>query len=132
MRRPHENLKAWQASVGLVTKLYKATESFPEAERFGLTTQICRAGVSIPANLAEGAARGSDPDYLRFVRISRGSLSELETLLLIAYNLRFLDQEIHRELLKEAEAIGRCIEGLIRRLREGKASEEGAAYMAED
>ena len=132
MRRPHENLKAWQLSVGLVTKLYKATEPFPETERFGLTAQIRRAGVSIAANLAEGAARGSDADYLRFVRISRGSLSELETLLLIASNLRFIDKEVYAELLNEGEAIGRLVEGLMRRLREGTVSDEGASYALED
>ena len=132
MRRPHENLKVWQRSVELVTRLYKATESFPETERFGLTAQIRRAAVSIPANIAEGAARGSDADYLRFVRMSRGSLSELETLLLIASNLRVLDEKACKELLVEAEAIGGLVEGLIRRLREGKISDGDASYASED
>lgn len=132
MRRPHENLKVWQRSMELVTRLYKATESFPETERFGLTAQIRRAAVSIPANIAEGAARSSDADYLRFVRISRGFLSELETLLLIASNLGVLDEKVYRDLLKETEAIGSLVEGLICRLRECTASEENARYAVDE
>ena len=126
--RPHEKLKVWQLSVAFVSRLYALTAKFPDAERYGLISQIRRAGISIPANIAEGAARGSDADYLRFLRISRGSLSELETLLLIAKNLRLIGEADCSSLLKECEAIGSLIEGLARRLKASLISEEDPAY----
>lgn len=130
MKRPHEKLKVWQLSVALVSRLYTLTGKFPDAERYGLISQIRRSGVSIPANIAEGAARGSDAEYLRFLRISRGSLSELETLLLIAKNLCFIKDPDYFSLLDECEAIGSLIEGLARRLKASLISEEDPAYEA--
>ncbi len=128
MKRPHEKLKVWQRSRGLVLRLYEVTGSFPGEERYGLTSQIRRAGVSVVANIAEGAARGSDADYLRFLKIARGSLSELETLLMIAKDLRFVAETDYDELLGHCEAIGSLIEGLSRRLRSDRISEEDIAY----
>ena len=111
-----------------MSRLYDLTRAFPDSERFGLTSQIRRAGVSIPANIAEGAARGSDAEYLRFLRISRGSLSELETLLLISRNLVFIKDADYRALLDESEAIGSLLEGLSRRLKASQISEQDAYY----
>jgi four helix bundle protein len=130
LKRPHEKLKVWQLSVELISRLYTLTGKFPDAERYGLTSQIRRSGVSIPANIAEGAARGSDADYLRFLRISRGSLSELETLLLIAKNLHFIDDSDYASSLQECETIGSLLEGLSRRLKASLISEEDPAYDA--
>ena len=129
-KRLHEKLKVWQLSVAFVSRLYALTAKFPDAERYGLISQIRRAGISIPANIAEGAARGSDADYLRFLRISRGSLSELETLLLIAKNLHFLEESDYSSLLDGCESIGSLLAGLARRLKASLISEEDAAYDA--
>jgi len=80
MRRNHRNLKAWQEAIGLVDDLYAATDSFPSDERFGLISQIRRAAVSVPANIAEGFARSGSRELVHFLSIASGSLSELDTL----------------------------------------------------
>lgn len=87
--RNHENLRAWQYSMDLVEVIYKESASYPSDERFGLINQLRRAAVSVPSNIAEGAARGSDADFIRFLYIARGSLSEVQTQLKIANRLGF-------------------------------------------
>jgi four helix bundle protein len=77
--RPHEKLAFWKRAVEFVVKLYKVTSHFPKEEKFGLTSQIRRAGVSVPANIAEGAARQSDKEFLHFLSNAQGSASELST-----------------------------------------------------
>ena len=111
--RAHEKLDAWKKAIEFVVLVYRATESFPKEEKFGLTSQIRRAAVSIPANIAEGAARQSDKEYLHFVSIAQGSSSELETELLIALKLGFIDEEIYFSLRTELDSIGRLIIGLL-------------------
>lgn len=81
--RPHYNLEAWKESMALVKAVYQASQSFPKEEVYGLTSQIRRAAVSVPSNLAEGAARTGQRESAQFLSISRGSLSELETQLFI-------------------------------------------------
>lgn len=130
MNRPHENLKVWKVSVALVTQLYEVTRGFPADERYGLTGQIRRASVSVPANIAEGAARGSDSEYLRFLRIARGSLSELETLLVIAKNLNLVDPKTFDRLSRESETIGSLLEGLSRKLKTSIVSDNEEPYEA--
>ncbi|WP_295917639.1 four helix bundle protein [Xanthomonas sacchari] len=88
-KRPHERLDVWRDSMDLVEMIYRLSETFPATERFGLTAQLRRAAVSIPANIAEGAARRSTPEYLRFLSIARGSLSEASTHLQIARRLDY-------------------------------------------
>ncbi|MCD7097890.1 four helix bundle protein [Stenotrophomonas sp. MMGLT7] len=88
-KRPHERLDAWQDSMDLVERVYALSATFPDAERFGLTSQVRRSAVSIPSNIAEGAARRSTPDYLRFLSIARGSLAELDTQMKIAERLGY-------------------------------------------
>jgi four helix bundle protein len=90
-KRPHERLDVWRDSMDLVEAVYKLSGAFPEAERFGLTVQLRRAAVSVPSNIAEGAARRSTPEYLRFLSIARGSLSEASTQLQIARRLGYTD-----------------------------------------
>ena len=77
--RSHEKLDVWKRSIDLVVSVYRLTENFPSEEKFGLTSQIRRASVSIPANIAEGAARESDKEFVRFLSIAQGSTSEVET-----------------------------------------------------
>ena len=91
--RKHENLEVWQDAMELVVQIYKHTASFPPTERYGLVSQMQRASVSIPSNIAEGAARGSTKDYLRFLAMARGSLAELETQVKIAHRLGFAPEE---------------------------------------
>lgn len=115
--RSHNNLDAWKKSVDFVVIIYKLTESFPKEEKFGLTSQIRRAAVSIPANIAEGAARNSDKEFLHFLSISQGSASEVETEILIAHRLGFLSESNFEILNRSIEDIGRMITGLSNHLR---------------
>jgi four helix bundle protein len=89
--RKHHELKAWQEAISLVTDVYELTAKFPKDELFGLTSQMRRAAVSIPSNVAEGAARSTDKEFLHFLAIARGSLSELETQTIIARNLTYVE-----------------------------------------
>lgn len=97
----YRNLIVWQKGIQLVSEIYKITAKFPKDELFGLTSQVRRAAVSIPANLAEGYSRKHRAEYAQFVKIAFGSGAELETHLLIAVNLKFIDK---KEAL-EAEAL---------------------------
>jgi four helix bundle protein len=110
--RPHEKLDVWKKAVAIVTTLYSVTKTFPAEERFGLTSQIRRAGVSIPANIAEGAARQSDKEFCQFLSIAQGSASELETELLIAKNLGYLSSEDFQRIYEEINVVARMIIGL--------------------
>jgi four helix bundle protein len=98
--------------MALAEEVYRATSVFPEEERFGLRSQIRRAAVSIPSNLAEGCGRRKDGEFVRFVNISYGSLLELETQLFLAERLQFLGGREARTLLNEAAEIGRMLNGL--------------------
>jgi four helix bundle protein len=115
--RSHHNLDAWKKSVDFVVEVYKITDSFPKEERFGLTSQIRRAAVSIPANIAEGAARKSDKEFLQFLSIAQGSTSEVETEILIAYRLGYLSQPKFQKLCSELDEIGKTITGLSNYLK---------------
>jgi four helix bundle protein len=86
----HKDLDVWKEAITLVTEIYNLTANFPDSERFGLTSQMRRAAVSVPSNIAEGAARGTNKEYVRFLNISLGSLSEIETQILISKNLEYI------------------------------------------
>ncbi|MBN8726941.1 MAG: four helix bundle protein [Xanthomonadales bacterium] len=90
-KRPHERLDVWQDAMRLVELIYLVSSRFPPDERFGLISQIRRAATSIPSNIAEGAARRSRQEYLRFLSIARGSLSEVDTQLQIASRLGMVE-----------------------------------------
>ncbi len=91
--RPHYNLEAWKEAMSLVKAVYQVTQAFPKDEMFGLTAQMRRAAVSVPSNLAEGAARTGRKEFAQFLSIARGSLSELETQLLIAIELGYVRRQ---------------------------------------
>jgi len=110
--RPHERLDVWKKSIDFVVALYKATERFPKDEKFGLTSQLRRAAVSISANIAERAARRTDKEFAYFLSNSQGSTSEVETELLIAYRLQYLPNETFRLLTSSLDEIGRMLTGL--------------------
>lgn len=117
--RPHEKLEVWKKAVDFVVSVYETTKSFPSDEKFGLTSQIRRASVSIPANIAEGAARQSEKEFLQFVSIAQGSSSEVETELLIACKIGYLEQTKYRELKQGIDSIGRMLIGLSNHLKKG-------------
>ena len=115
--RPHERLDVWVKAVDYVVMVYSATKDFPADERFGLTSQLRRAAVSIPANIAEGAARKTDKEFLQFLSIAQGSSSDVETELLIGLKLGFLSQDVYDQLRNEIESIGRMLVGLSNHIR---------------
>jgi four helix bundle protein len=115
--RPHQKLDAWGKSVDLVVEVYKATERFPKEEKYGLTSQIRRAAVSVPSNIAEGAGRYSQKEFAHFLSNAQGSTSELETELIIAHRLGYLSETLFSQLITDLERIGRLITGLSRRIR---------------
>ena len=115
--RPHERLDVWNKAIEFVIAVYRATENFPKEEKFGLTSQIRRASVSIPANIAEGAARKSPKEFAHFLSNAQGSTSEVETELLIAHRLGFLAETNYRALRDSLDEIGRMITGLCQHLQ---------------
>ena len=114
--RPHEKLDVWCKAMDFVVTVYKATESFPKEERFGLTSQIRRAAISVPANIAEGAARRSPKEFVHFISNAQGSASELETELLIAQRLGYLSESVYFEMRGTLDNIGRMLIGLTHHL----------------
>ena len=116
--RPHHQLQAWQAGMALVKEIYTWSTSFPAEEKFGLSSQIRRAAVSIPSNLAEGAARSGSKEFANFISIARGSLSELETQYLLAVDLGLAPES--PELMKQIEQTSRLIAGLYKYHRSRK------------
>jgi four helix bundle protein len=115
--RPHEKLEVWNRAVEFVVTIYKGTSKFPQEEKFGLTSQIRRAAVSVPANIAEGAARQSPKEFGHFLAIAQGSASELETELLIAERLGYPKLEAYKEMHNELNTIARMIVGLSQHLK---------------
>ncbi|WP_265132425.1 four helix bundle protein [Chryseobacterium oranimense] len=112
-----KELLVWQRSIDFVTDIYRSTGSFPKDEMYGLTSQIRRASVSIPSNIAEGNSRRSKPDYLQFLKIARGSCAELETQLMISKNLNYLNEEDHQKLNNNIIEISKMLNGLINSLQ---------------
>ena len=116
MPRPHHRLDVWDDAVRLVEAVYRFTDPFPADERYGLTSQLRRAAVSVPSNIAEGAARRSRKEYLHHLGIARGSLSELETQLLISVRLGFATR--HPDLDEHVARVFARLNALIKRLSE--------------
>lgn len=113
MTRPHEKLDAWREAMQLVKVVYTATQSFPKEELFGLTSQTRRSAVSVPSNIAEGSARASRRELAQLLNVAKGSLSELETQLLIAAELGYLDA--HHEVFQLLERVARLVTGFHRK-----------------
>ena len=110
----HKDLDAWKLSFDLVKEIYLITKKFPKEEIFGISNQMRRASVSIPSNIAEGAARNSKKEFKQFLYISLGSLSELETQILISVELNFITKET--DLINRIIEIRKRILGLIKYL----------------
>jgi len=106
------DLRVWQCGITLTESIYKASARFPRSELFGLRAQIQRSAVSIPSNIAEGHARGTTREFLRFLSVALGSTAELETQLQLASRLGYLAQSELEELQGQAGEIGRMLQGL--------------------
>jgi len=116
-RRKHHDLLVWQGAMDLVEEIYKITALFPKEELYALTNQMRRAAVSVPSNIAEGAARTGSNEFLYFLSIARGSLSELETQLQIAERLGYMKKD---SLSDNIETIFGLLGGLMKSIRKGQ------------
>ncbi len=112
MTRPHYSLEAWKAARALVKQIYEITRNYPKDEIYGLCAQMRRAAVSIPSNLAEGAARVGQKEFAQFVNVAIGSLSELETQLLLSVDLGYLDPG--HEIFSQVDKVSALLQGLHR------------------
>jgi four helix bundle protein len=111
--RNYSDLIAWQKAMTLAESVYKATQLLPREERYGLMSQMRRAAVSIPSNIAEGEGRGDDGNLLHSLRVSYGSLRELETQMLLAKRLRFLKEADTQPVFEQCGEVGRILNGLM-------------------
>lgn len=114
MEKPHKNLDVWKVSMELVSNIYKTSNGFPNHEIYGLTSQIRRAAVSIPSNIAEGAARQTKKELINFLHIAQGSLSELDTQLDIAYNLGYIEFEDRTKIDTNLIRVDKMLSAFIR------------------
>lgn len=116
--RTHKDLDVWNNSMEFVENIYLLTEKMPKDEKFGLVSQIRRSAISIPSNIAEGAARNSHKEFIQFLYISLGSLAEVETYLLIAQRLNITEET---SLLDDLDVIRKMLLGLIKFLKANTA-----------
>lgn len=116
--KSHKDLDVWRLAVDLATAIYKATKGFPRDEQYGMVAQMRRSAVSIASNIAEGAARQGEKEYLQFLYIALGSASELDTQLEIAGRANLADRAILEELQTTTTRVGQMLRGLTRSVRE--------------
>ena len=119
----YRELIAWQKSMMLVKAVYALSQNFPKDERFGLTSQIRRAAVSVPSNIAEGQGRDSTREFIHHLSMAYGSLMEVETQVLIGLDLGYLEKELVSAFLRDSSEAGRIINGLMRSLRRKLSTE---------
>jgi four helix bundle protein len=115
--RDYRSLKVWEKGHSLTLAAYRVTDGFPKAELYGLTSQIRRAAVSVPTNVAEGCGRGGETELARFLEIAAGSASELEYLMLLAHDLGYLGDADNEMLRCQIDEVKRMLGSLIRTLR---------------
>ncbi len=113
----YRDLSVWQKAMRLAAEAYRLAKLLPKAEEYRLTSQLLRAAASVPANIAEGRARGTRKDYAHFVSIARGSLAETETILLLLIEVDLLTSERVQTALELCSEVGRMLNGLLARLR---------------
>lgn len=118
MSQTYRDLVAWQKAMDLVTRIYRTTQQFPKEELYGLTSQLRRAAVSVPSNIAEGQARYSHSEFQHFLRNARGSLVEVETQVMISQNLGYIAAETAEELLRRTSEVGRILNALLASIKE--------------
>jgi four helix bundle protein len=116
MLRTHKDLDVWKKAIDFVATIYIETKSFPKDELYGLTSQLRRASVSIPSNIAEGSARKGKQEFKQFLYIALSSAAEIDTQLIISTNLKYIEQETFDKLQSELDSISKMIQGLIKSL----------------
>ena len=126
--RDFRELKVWQKAHEVTLAVYKATACFPKVEVYGLTAQLRRASVSISANISEGAGKNSRPDFARFLQVAMGSASEVEYELLLARDLRYLDQKGYDELAGSVVEVKRMLTGFIQYLSASRTGTAGQRF----
>lgn len=112
--KAHQRLDAWKKAMDLVIDIYDITKCFPRDERFGIVSQLRRASVSIPSNIAEGATRSSNKEYIHFLYIALGSCSEIDTQMLLCKRIGYVLEKEALELIKKIDEVHRILHGLIR------------------
>jgi four helix bundle protein len=128
--RDYSKIEAWRLSDDLTVAIYERTRSFPKEEIYGLTAQLRRAAYSVPANIVEGSARESKRDYLHFLYIARGSLSETQYFLHLSHRLGYLSDSHFQTLSEQVKTTFRCLHGLIQAVeRESSRLAKGAAIL---
>ena len=115
--KPHKRLDVWNKAIDFTVEIYKHTEIFPKSEIYGLIGQMRRAAVSIPSNIAEGAARQTKKEFINYLHMSQGSLSELDTQLVIASRLEYISMGTYQEIENKLETISKMLTGLIKSLK---------------
>jgi len=122
MLKNYKELKVWQKAYSLCLEIYRATRGFPKEERYGLTSQIRKAAVSVPSNIAEGYGRRTTADYVRFLYISYGSNCELETQIMLSGDLGYFKDGKLEELIEENAEVERMLKGLINSLERKRST----------
>jgi four helix bundle protein len=115
--RPHRKLDVWNKGINFVVNIYEVTQKFPRSEEYALSQQIRKAAISLPSNIAEGAARQTKKEFIQFLHIAQGSASEIDTQLEIALRLNYLTVDEKNKLDSELESIGKMLTGLIKSLK---------------
>ena len=124
----HRDLRVWQQSIDFVSSIYLMTRSLPKEELFGLVSQMRRAAVSVPSNIAEGYARGTDKEKIHFLRISSGSMSELETQLTLCLKLGYISQEEYNTTSEKLVSVWKQLNALISVIRKRINSQESVPF----
>ncbi len=117
LEKPHKNLDLWKKAIELVQQVYNLTKPFPKNEYFGLISQMRRAAISVPSNISEGAARQTKREFIQFLHMAQGSLSELDTHIEIAIRLRYCQEKDIPKLSQLLNDIDKMLTGLIKSLR---------------
>ena len=117
LQKPHKKLDVWKRSIDLVQNIYEVTKNFPKIEEYGLTNQMRRATISVPANISEGAARQTKKEFIQYLHMAQGSLSELDTHIEIALRLDYMKEISLQELSILMNDIDKMLTGLIKSLK---------------
>lgn len=124
----HRDLRVWQQSIDFVSSIYLMTRSLPKEELFGLVSQMRRSAVSVPSNIAEGYARGTDKEKIHFLRISSGSMSELETQLTLCLKLGYISQEEYNATSEKLVSVWKQLNALISVIKKRINSQESVPF----
>ena len=120
--RTYRDLHVWKKSIELAKELYAQTAQFPESERFSITSQIRKAAVSVSSNIAEGQARRTNKDFVQFLYIAKGSVAELDTQLILAKELGYVDEAVYQKLLEQIVRVQKMLTALIIKVSDSKAA----------